>query len=277
MSSTTNLKVATWNINSIRIRLDALELFTKQHQPDIIALQEIKCANDAFPLEAVKNLGFEHIAIHGQKAYHGVATLSKVPIETIHTEDFNNSSDTRHLAVKIKLPNRRAKHPLILHNFYVPAGGDIPDRKQNPKFGQKLDYLANLRTWFSDDKKNHSNRMILVGDLNIAPLPNDVWSHKQLLKIVSHTPIEVEHLNKLQSSLDWHDVMRQFVPEHEPLYTWWSYRAKDWRASNRGRRLDHIWVTPSLAKTTRSMTVDDKMRDLTKASDHAPVIAQFEI
>ena len=271
------LKLATWNINSIRIRLTDLKNLTKKHSPDIIALQEIKCANDAFPMDDVKKLGYEHVIVNGQKAYHGVAILSKIPIEQIAARDFNKSNDTRHLAVKIKPKNSRTKHPLILHNFYFPAGGDIPDRSANPKFGQKLDYLTNLTKWFKSKSDLHSNKMILVGDLNIAPLPTDVWSHKQLLKVVSHTPIEVDHLSKLQSSLNWHDVMRQFVHENEPLYTWWSYRAKDWRSSNKGRRLDHIWVTPSLAKSATSMQVVDKMRDGAKTSDHAPVIAEFEI
>lgn len=222
-------------------------------------------------------MGYEHTAIHGQKSYHGVAILSRFPIDQIANHDFNSSNHTRHQAVTIKTSTRTPKHPLILHNFYIPAGGDIPDRSQNEKFGQKLDYISNLTTWFKDQTNNHSERMIMVGDLNIAPLPNDVWSHKQLLKVVSHTPEEVNHLTTLQASKNWHDVMRQFVPEDDPLFTWWSYRAKDWRASNRGRRLDHIWVTPKLAKTAKSMQVITAMRDLEKPSDHAPVIAEFDL
>ena len=271
------LKLATWNINSVRLRIESLAKLTDQHEPDIVALQETKCADDQFPHQAIQDMGYEHIVIHGQKAYHGVAVLSRLPLEHIASHDFNNSEHTRHIAVKIKTSSRAPKHPLILHNFYIPAGGDISDRTKNEKFGQKLDYLTNLTSWFKDDTNNHSARMIMVGDLNIAPLPADVWSHKQLLKVVSHTPIEVDHLNELQASQKWHDVMRQFVPEHDPLFTWWSYRAKDWRASNRGRRLDHVWVTPKLAKTAKTMQVLTDIRDWEKASDHAPVIAEFEI
>lgn len=271
------LKLITWNINSVRLRLPNLKDLTEKHNPDVVALQETKCANDQFPHQAIKDMGYEHIAINGQKSYHGVAILSRLPLEEIRAHDFNNTGHTRHQAVILKTTNRRTKNPLTLHNFYIPAGGDIPDRTKNEKFGQKLDYLTNCTRWFEDNNNNHSDRMILVGDLNIAPLPNDVWSHKQLLKVVSHTPIEVEHLDALKQSRNWHDVMRAFVPDEDPLYTWWSYRAKDWRASNRGRRLDHVWVTPKLAKSATSMHVDDQKRDEEKASDHAPVIAEFEI
>lgn len=270
------LKLATWNINSVRLRIDSLAKFAADQAPDVIALQEIKCANEHFPLKAINEIGYEHVAYHGQKSYHGVAILSKIPLETVGQHDFNSSNDTRHLAVKLKTGSR-SKHPLILHNFYIPAGGDIPDREKNIKFGQKLDYLTNLTHWFEDGSNNHSDNMIMVGDFNIAPLETDVWSHKQLLKVVSHTPIEVEHLNKLQATKNWHDIMRTMKPEPEPLYTWWSYRAKDWKASNRGRRLDHIWTTPKLAKKAKSMEVITEMRSWEKASDHAPVIANFEL
>ena len=271
------LKLATWNINSVRLRLPNLKKFATEHQPDIIALQETKCANDQFPQKAIEEMGYPHVLFHGQKSYHGVAVLSKIPLRNMATHDFNQTGHTRHQMVEIETAKTTAKHPLILHNFYIPAGGDIPDREKNEKFGQKLDYLTNLKNWFESETENHSERMILVGDLNIAPLPNDVWSHKQLLKVVSHTPIEVEHLSALQQTKNWQDIMRRFVPKEDPLFTWWSYRAKDWRTSNRGRRLDHVWVTPKLAQTAKSMQVIDQMRDWEKASDHAPVIVSFDI
>ncbi|GJM03498.1 MAG: exodeoxyribonuclease III [Rhodomicrobium sp.] len=272
-----DLKIATWNINSIRIRLDHLANFSKEHQPDIIALQETKCSNEHFPHQALEEMGFPYRINHGEKAYNGVAILSRIPIETYGNEDFNGSQHTRHQAVEIKHGHTSSKAPLILHNFYIPAGGDVPDRNVNLKFGQKLDYLTNLANWFKDDTNPHSENMILVGDLNIAPLETDVWSHKQLLKVVSHTPIEVEHLKAVQKAGNWHDVMRHFTPEPEPLYTWWSYRAKDWRASNRGRRLDHVWVTPKMADKATSVEVVTKVRDWEKTSDHAPVLTTFKL
>jgi exodeoxyribonuclease-3 len=114
--------------------------------------------------------------------------------------------------------------------------------------------------------------MILVGDLNVAPLPNDVWSHRQLQDVVSHTPVEVEKLGALQETLGWIDSARLFVPASEKLYTWWSYRARDWAASDRGRRLDHAWVTPPLARHLAGVSVLREARGWAGPSDHVPVI-----
>jgi exodeoxyribonuclease-3 len=117
---------------------------------------------------------------------------------------------------------------------------------------------------------------MLVGDVNVAPLETDVWSHKQLLKVVSHTPIEVEALGALQASQDWVDAVRRFVPPSERLYTWWSYRAFDWAASDRGRRLDHIWVTPNMSPQLLGIEVMRAARGWPQPSDHVPVTVDLE-
>jgi exodeoxyribonuclease III len=163
-----------------------------------------------------------------------------------------------------------------LHNLYVPAGADVPDPAVNPKFAHKLGFLKETAAWFAA-KRQRERPMILVGDLNVAPLENDVWSHKQLLKVVSHTPIEVDHLGRLQQSVGWVDAIRHFVPETEKLYSWWSYRNRDWAKSDRGRRLDHIWVTPPLARGLRAWHVARTVRDWTPATDHVPVTATLEL
>ena len=269
-----NFKLATWNINSIRARLKLVKRFIDAYQPDILCLQEIKCANGSFPTEMFRSIGFDHIELNGQKAYHGVATISRLPIERVEARDFNGSGDARHVAVRLAAPEAS---DVVLHNFYVPAGGDIPDEKQNQKFAQKLDYLRAMAVWSDEHPKKNANRMILVGDLNVAPLESDVWSHKQLLRVVSHTPIEVNHMEELRRAHNWIDVMRQHIPPDEKLFTWWSYRARDWRASNRGRRLDHIWVTPALDRTAVSLRVIDEARDWEKPSDHVPVLASFDL
>ncbi len=269
-------RLATWNINSVRLRIPLIEQFVDIHAPDILCLQETKCANDDFPLKRLKKLGFQYIEINGQKGYHGVATLARQPINIFDSHDFNGTGESRHLAVTLEnISDNEA--PLILHNFYVPAGGDEPNVDKNPKFRQKLDFLQGMEKKFKKQKNKSRQRMILVGDLNVAPLENDVWSHKQLLNVVSHTPVEVEHLNRLQHAHDWIDVMRAHVPADEKLYTWWSYRAKNWRVSNRGRRLDHIWITPALDGAVKHINVIDEARDWEKPSDHVPVIADFEL
>ncbi len=264
------MKITTWNINSVRLRIDQVTRFLKAQQPDVLCLQEIKCINDSFPEKAFRKAGYEHIAVHGQKGYHGVATVSKVPFKNIDRRQYCAMDDTRHISVT--LPGN-----IKVHNFYVPAGGDVPDTKKNPKFAHKLSFLKEMTDVFdgAPDK-----RAVLVGDLNIAPTENDVWSHKQLLKVVSHTPVEVELMNGLMKAGKWIDVARELVPEPEKLYSWWSYRAKDWKASNRGRRLDHIWVTPglktrALAHGRAGYTIHEEARSWEKPSDHAPISLQF--
>ena len=262
-------RLATWNINSVRLRLGLVERFVKAFKPDVLCLQEIKCVEEAFPYEPLRALGFPHIQVNGQAGYHGVATLSRLPIEARGAEKIGGNPDARHIAIAIG-------GRVVIHNVYIPAGGDIPNAEVNPKFGQKLAFLRALADWF-DGRDFGPEGQILTGDFNVAPLENDVWSHKQLLKVVSHTPIEVEHLARLRASSDWADVIRNHVPADQKLFTWWSYRAQDWQASNRGRRLDHIWTTPDLADAAKAITVVSEARGWDQPSDHVPVIADFDL
>jgi len=262
------MRLATWNINSIRARLPLLEMLATGEQPDIICLQETKVADELFPMDAVKALGYPHVEIRGMKGYNGVAILSRVPLAPGGSRDWCTRPDARHLAVK--LPDGTE-----LHNFYVPAGGDIPDRTKNDKFGHKLDFLDEMTAWFPSERTT-DRPMILVGDLNIAPLETDVWSHKQLLTVVSHTPVEVEKLDAVQNSVGWVDAVRRFIPPEEKLYSWWSYRARNWDAADKGRRLDHIWVTPPVAPKLQTARVLRTARGWEKASDHAPVIVELD-
>ena len=217
------LTVTTWNINSVRLRIDLVAKFIKAARPDVLCLQETKCPDDKFPLKRFRRLGYEHVAMNGQKGYHGVVVVSRLPFETTSRQDFCGKSDCRHVSVVL---GERAglRDPVSLHNFYVPAGGDIPDPAVNPKFEHKLSFLDEMREC-ANLRCNGSDRMILVGDLNVAPLEHDVWSHKQMLKVVSHTPVECERLTAAQKIGNWVDVMRMRVPEPAKLYTWWSYRA----------------------------------------------------
>ena len=225
------LKVATWNINSFRLRENLIVRAISEYSPDLICLQECKSPVEKMPFEAFKELGYSHYAARGQKGYNGVAILSKLPIKAEFSEDFANLGHARHVAAVLE-------SGITVHNFYVPAGGDEPDPKINEKFSQKLDYLTQMEQYF--DNVNIKNS-ILVGDLNIAPRPDDVWDHKKLSTVVSHTPIEIEHLKKVQDSGQWVDVVRQFHPDGK-LFSWWSYRAKDWSAADKGRRLSLIHI-----------------------------------
>jgi exodeoxyribonuclease-3 len=261
-----SFSLATWNINSVRLREPIVLKLLRDHAPDVLCLQECKSPVDKIPTEAFAALGYTHMIARGQKGYNGVAILSRLPISEAGSEDFADLGHARHIA-------GRLENGVTIHNFYVPAGGDVPDREVNEKFGQKLDYLTGMRDWFHE---NSPEKSILVGDLNIAPREDDVWNHKQLLKIVSHTPVEVEHLAQTQDAGGWIDVTRQDIPEG-PLFSWWSYRAKDWSAADKGRRLDHIWATPDISSAAHSSEVLRAARGWDKPSDHAPVLATFDL
>ena len=266
------LKLATWNINSVRLRIELVEKLFTDENPDVLCLQEIKCVNDAFPLKAIRKAGYEHVAVNGQKGYHGVAIASRIPFRKVEMREFCGKGDARHVAVDLDVPGG-----LKLHNFYVPAGGDEPDPELNEKFAHKLAFMREMAEWYGGMKRKTENRMVLVGDLNVAPLEHDVWSHKQLLKVVSHTPVEVDLMAEIMASHDWIDVMRRFVPADEKLYSWWSYRAKDWAAADRGRRLDHIWVTPALGDAPKSRRVRKGARGWERASDPVPGMATLRL
>jgi exodeoxyribonuclease-3 len=264
------MKIATWNINSVRLRLGLVVKLLKNEEPDVLCLQETKVINDLFPADALKKLGYVHQAIHGQKGYHGVAILSKKPFKTTNSFRFCENADCRHIAATFE-------DGIEVHNFYVPAGADIPDPVVNPKFAHKLGFLREMAAAFEKRKGKRDARAILVGDLNVAPLENDVWSHKQLLDVVSHTPVETDLLKTAQAAFDWVDVTRQFIPATEKIYSWWSYRAQDWKASDRGRRLDHIWVSQGLKDSVKSQSILKPARGWTQPSDHVPVVAELAI
>ena len=260
------LKIASWNINSVRARLEIVEKFLRDEQPDILCLQETKVIDNDFPRAGFHKLGYKHQILCGQRMHHGVAILSKVPMREEVRLDWQANGEARHLGVRLECGIR-------IENVYVPAGGDIPDREQNPKFGQKLDFIERMTRW----SESCECPTIMVGDFNIAPLECDVWSHKQLLNVVSHTPVEVEALNGLQASNDWVDLGRYFHPAPGRLFTWWSYRSPDWSKNDRGRRLDHMWATKDVAALAVAHHVHEPCRNWTRPSDHVPLVTEFDI
>jgi exodeoxyribonuclease III len=267
------LKIATWNINSVRLRLPQVLRFLVEHAPDVLCLQETKCPDDCFPLSDFRKLGYGHSAIHGQKGYHGVAVISRLPFERTGTRRFCDHSDARHIAVTLGA-EAGAVAGLTIHNFYVPAGGDIPDPVANPKFEHKLAFLDSMCAWGRAERPG-AQKAVLVGDLNVAPLETDVWSHKQMLGVVSHTPGECERLCDALDAGGWFDAVRTRLPEPERVYTWWSYRAKDWEKADRGRRLDHIWLSRDLRDGLSEATIIKPTRGWERPSDHVPVMIQL--
>ncbi|MEQ1726633.1 MAG: exodeoxyribonuclease III [Sphingopyxis sp.] len=261
---TSRLRIASWNINSVRARAAIVGQFLDDASPDVLCLQETKVEDHAFPHDLFTQRGYDHIVINGQKMHHGVAIISRVPITDVVRHDWQANGEARHLGVSLPGGVR-------LDNVYIPAGGDVPDREENAKFGQKLDFIERMIGWAGA----LDGPTILTGDFNIAPLDSDVWSHKSLLKTVSHTPIEVAALARLQAAADWVDLGRHFMPAPARLYTWWSYRAADWTVGDRGRRLDHMWATPDVAAKAVAHRIHEHCRSWEKPSDHIPIVTDF--
>jgi exodeoxyribonuclease-3 len=264
------LRICTWNVNSVRLRHEQAARFVREHAPDVLCMQEIKCREGEFPREAFVEMGLPHLKIAGQKGWHGVAIASRLPIEEAPPLDVCREGHARCVGAKVA--------GVEIHNFYIPAGGDTPDRAENPKFDHKLDFYEKLTAELA--KRDPKDPIAIVGDLNVAPSENDVWNHKYMSKVVSHTPAEVEAFYALKASLDFTDLPRETTPDPAKMFSWWSYRAADFRASNRGLRLDHILVTPGLREAAfrlgcAASRVHDDVREWERPSDHAPVSADL--
>jgi exodeoxyribonuclease III len=266
------LRLATWNINSVRPRVAQVARFVAEQAPDVLCLQEIKCQADQFPREAFAEMGLPHLAISGQKGSHGVAIASRLPFEPGPTLDVCREGHARCVCVVVA--------GVEVQNFYIPAGGDLPDRAANAKFDHKLDFFERLTRLAA--ARDPRAPLVIAGDLNVAPGEHDVWNHRYMSRVVSHTPIEVEAMMGLKRAGGFIDLVRAAAPEPQKLFSWWSYRAADFRASNRGLRLDHLWVSPGLRDAAFrlgavSAKIHDHVREWERPSDHAPVTADLAL
>ena len=263
------LRIVTWNINSVRLRVDQIARFVAEYAPDVLCLQEIKCQTAEFPSAAFKAVGMPYLRVSGQKGWHGVAIASRLPMEASDTFQSCKLGHARCVSAKIA--------GIDVQNFYIPAGGDEPDRALNPKFDHKMDFYERLTAEMKT--RDQQRPLVLAGDFNIAPGDNDVFNHKFMLKVVSHTPGEIETLRRLQDAGGFADVVRDQIPDPVKLASWWSYRAKDFRVSNRGLRLDHLWTSPGLtpAVVKGSARILDTVREWERPSDHAPVVMDLDV
>jgi len=233
-------------------------------------MQEIKCREGEFPVNAFREMGLPYLKIAGQKGWHGVAIASRLPIEDPEPLDVCREGHARCVGVKVA--------GVEIQNFYIPAGGDVPDRVENAKFDHKMDFYEKLTAEMA--RRDPKAPLAIVGDLNVAPGEFDVWNHRHMSKVVSHTPVEVEAFRALEASLGFIDLMREAAPEPEKLASWWSYRAQDFRQSARGLRLDHILVTPGLRDAAfrlgaPAVRIHEDVRAWERPSDHAPVSADL--
>lgn len=264
------LRICTWNVNSVRLRHEHAARFVKEQAPDVICTQEIKCREGEFPADAFREMGLPHLKIAGQKGWHGVAIASALPLEDCAPLEVCREGHARCVGAKVA--------GVEIHNFYIPAGGDIPDRDLNPKFDHKLNFYETLTAELG--KRDPKAPLAIVGDLNVAPGEFDVWNHRYMSKVVSHTPVEIEAFRAMEASLGLIDLTRSMRPEPDKLASWWSYRAKDFRLSNRGLRLDHILVSPGLKDAAWRLgapasRIHDDVRGWERPSDHAPVSADL--
>ena len=266
------LRLASWNINSVRLRHAQVARFVAERDVDVVCLQETKCREGEFPSTAFAEMGLPHLRIAGQKGWHGVAIASRLPIADAAPLDVCREGHARCVGGTIA--------GIEVRNFYVPAGGDLADRALNPKFDHKLDFYERLTAEMA--ARDPAAPLLIAGDLNIAPGEHDVWNHRYMSKVVSHTPLEVEAMGALKASLGFTDLVREAAPEPERLFSWWSYRAADFRASNRGLRLDHLWASPGLMGAARAddrveARVHDDVRAWERPSDHAPVTVDLQV
>ena len=193
------LAIASWNINSVRLRVELVSRFLKLADPDIMCLQETKCIDEKLPLENFEKLGYKFAAFRGEKSYNGVLILSKQKIVKVEKFNFCDKDDARHIGIELE-------DGIKVHNLYIPAGGDLPDTKLNPKFEHKINFLSEMKDKYF---KGENRKTIIVGDFNIAPLPDDVWSHKALLNVVSHTKKETDILSEIKNKGQRLDTCRE--------------------------------------------------------------------
>jgi exodeoxyribonuclease-3 len=263
-----SIRIATWNVNSVRQRLDHLARFVAAEQPDVLCLQETKVADEHFPIEPLKALGYRFLIVHGQKNYNGVAIASRLPFTAPEPRIWCDKDDCRH--IQVLLPGY-----IELHNFYVPSGGPDPDVEANPKFRHKLQFLAEMADWAAADRL-WKRKVLLVGDLNVAPLEWDVWNHKRLVRSVGHTPAESAAMRQLWESGRLVDVPRHFAPEPQPLYSWWGYRFPQSFEKNYGWRLDHVLASPRLMPRVKALSTVIATRTWERPSDHVPLLVQID-
>lgn len=260
------MKIITWNINSVRIREVQIKKLIEIYNPDLLCLQETKVTNNSFPTKNLEKLGFKYFYLNGIPSYNGVCILSKNPATKIEKIKWCNLNDGRHIKITVNKIN--------LHSLYIPAGGDEPDPSINEKFKHKLRFIDELFSWSSKEKPKNC---VICGDFNIAPREVDVWNHNQLKNVVSHTQIEREKLLNFKSSNNWYDTIESKNKECKNLFTWWSYRSRDYKISNRGRRLDHIWVSNNLINKIKQVKILKETRSWERPSDHVPIILELDI
>lgn len=256
------IRIATWNVNSINIRLDQLLEWLAKTEIEIVCLQETKCTDENFPLEPVNAAGY-NAEFFGEKSYNGVAILSKFPITNVQKNFPDDPPDAPRRLIAATVNGVR------IVNTYVPNGTEL----WSDKFAFKLDWLQRLRHFF-DENYRLDEDVLLCGDFNVAPDDEDVWSVEQWEGKLHFSAPERAAIHYV---MQWGfiDLFRKIHGKKQE-FSWWNYREGAWQR-NRGLRIDHLWASPPLAEKCKDCYVDKSLRGLERPSDHAPVVAGFSI
>lgn len=255
------LKVATWNVNSLRVRLNHVLNWLTTNQPDILALQETKINDDQFPIDEFHKIGYE-VSYSGQKTYNGVATLSRFPITTLGVDLHDYTDDQRRLLIT-------QINGITVLNIYVPNGSSL----ESEKYSYKLDWLNHLQQTIAT-LLQETEQLIVLGDFNIAPTDEDVHDPRIWQNNILVSPAERQAFQALLD-LGLKDSIRLFEQKND-CFSWWDYRAGSFE-QNHGLRIDHILVSEALAYVCYEARVDTMPRALERPSDHTPVVCDFNI
>lgn len=250
------IKAATWNVNSVRARLPVILRWIGEESPDILCLQELKATDEQFPRDDFGRLGYDSF-VNGQVRWNGVALLSRVPVNDVRTDLLGFLPDQKRMISAEACGTR-------IINVYVPNGGDV----ENPRFLEKLEYLEVLMEYSLSFK----GPVIVAGDFNVAPGPDDTHSPEEQDGTVCYHPDERKRVNRFIES-GFSDVYRKFHPIGK-AYSWWDYRAASWRR-DRGMRLDLILANESASEKIKGCRIDRTPRGWEKPSDHTPVICEM--
>jgi len=254
------MKIATWNVNSLKVRLPHVLEWMESAGPDILVLQEIKQTNDDFPVKAFADAGYEAVA-SGQKTYNGVAVISRQTPRDVVT-DFPDFEDPQRRVLASTIGSLRVV------NLYVPNGQEVG----SDKYAYKLEWLAALKNFLDGELKRHDN-VVVLGDFNIAPEDRDVYDPVKWGDAVLCSPAERQALRAVLE-LGFSDVFRQFE-QAEKSFSWWDYRAAGFRR-NAGLRIDLVLASQALAGQCTASYIDKEPRTWERPSDHTPVVAEFE-
>jgi exodeoxyribonuclease III len=254
------MRIATWNVNSIKQRIENLVAWLKERQPDVVCLQETKCVDEAFPREPLEALGY-NLAIHGQKTFNGVAILSKHRLDEVTSGLPGDREDDHARFIEAAISTERGT--LRIASIYLPNGNPV----DSDKYPYKMKWMDRL-VQYANERLKLEEELIMAGDYNVIPAPADVYNPAGWVEDALFRPATREKFRAL-THLGLTDALRS-TSDQPGLYTFWDYQAGAWQKNN-GLRIDHILLSPRAADRLAGAGIDKHVRGWEKPSDHVPV------